>query len=142
MIDITKLTNMINGLKDKEIVVKEKHTINWKKVACVVGVIAAVAGVAYAIYRYFKKDYEDEFMDDFDENHGDWVTHQSLNWNWFHESIGEFCKIGNNSNVSQQCDETQCHQKPVIEYFVYRICSAVEKFIRLKKRNPEKKVCG
>ena len=54
LIDMTKLTNMINGLKDKEIVVKEKHTINWKKVACVVGVIAAVAGVAYAIYRYFK----------------------------------------------------------------------------------------
>ena len=27
LIDMTKLTNMINGLKDKEIVVKEKHTI-------------------------------------------------------------------------------------------------------------------
>ena len=66
LIDMTKLTNMINGLKDKEIVVKEKHTINWKKVACVVGVIAAVAGVAYAIYRYFKKDYEDDWDDDED----------------------------------------------------------------------------
>ena len=74
LIDMTKLTNMINGLKDKEIVVKEKHTINWKKVACVVGVIAAVAGVAYAIYRYFKKDYEDEFMDDFD----DWDDDEDL----------------------------------------------------------------
>ena len=58
----------------EEIVVKEKHTINWKKVACVVGVIAAVAGVAYAIYRYFKKDYEDEFMDDFD----DWDDDEDL----------------------------------------------------------------
>ena len=74
LIDMTKLTNMINGLKDKEIVVKEKHTINWKKVACVVGVIAAVAGVSYAIYRYFKKDYEDEFMDDFD----DWDDDEDL----------------------------------------------------------------
>ena len=74
LIDMTKLTNMINGLKDKEIVVKEKHTINWKKDACVVGVIAAVAEVAYAIYRYFKKDYEDEFMDDFD----DWDDDEDL----------------------------------------------------------------
>ena len=36
LIDMTKLTNMINGLKDKEIVVKEKHTINWKK-GCLCG---------------------------------------------------------------------------------------------------------
>ena len=50
LIDMTKLTNMINGLKDKEIVVKEKHTINWKK------------------------DYEDEFMDDFD----DWDDDEDL----------------------------------------------------------------
>ena len=67
LIDLTKLTNMINNMKEKEIVVKEKHTCDWKKIACVVGVVAAVAGVAFAIYRYFKKDYEDEFMDDFDD---------------------------------------------------------------------------
>ena len=29
--------------------------------------IAAIGGAVYAIYNYFKKDYDDEFMDDFDD---------------------------------------------------------------------------
>ena len=67
LVDLSKLTNLLNGVKEKEIVVKEKKCVDWKKVACVVAVIAAAAGVAYAIYRYFKKDSQDAFMDDFDD---------------------------------------------------------------------------
>ena len=29
--------------------------------------LAAIAGIAYALYRYFKPDYDDEFMDEFDD---------------------------------------------------------------------------
>ncbi len=41
------------------------------KIFAIVGVVAAVAGIAYALYRYFKpdylEDYEDDFEDDFDD---------------------------------------------------------------------------
>ena len=32
----------------------------------IIGVIAAVAGIAYALYRYFKPDYLEDYEDDFD----------------------------------------------------------------------------
>ena len=48
---------------------KVKKVLLWT--LAIVGVIAAVAGIAYAVYRYFTPDYledfEEEFEDDFDE---------------------------------------------------------------------------
>lgn len=45
---------------------KKKNTL--VKIFAVIGVVAAVAGVAYAVYRYFKpdylEDYEEDYMDD------------------------------------------------------------------------------
>ncbi len=37
------------------------------KIFAVIGVIAAVAGVAYALYRYFKPDYLEDYEDDFED---------------------------------------------------------------------------
>ncbi len=42
------------------------------KVFAIIGVIAAVAGAAYALYRYFKPDYLEDFEDDFDEYEDDY----------------------------------------------------------------------
>lgn len=38
-----------------------------KATLIVVGVIAAICGIAYAIYKYFTPDYDDDFDDDFDD---------------------------------------------------------------------------
>lgn len=37
------------------------------KVFAVIGVIVAVAGIVYALYRYFKPDYLEDLEDEFDE---------------------------------------------------------------------------
>lgn len=68
LIDLSKLTNLLGNVKQKEIIVKEEKGVCWKKVVAIIAAIAAVAGAAYAIYRYFHKDMEDEFMDDFDDD--------------------------------------------------------------------------
>ena len=41
------------------------------KIFAIVGVIAAVAGIAYALYRYFKPDYLEDYEDDFDDDFDD-----------------------------------------------------------------------
>lgn len=71
LIDLSKLTRLIDRVRGTEVVVKEKKTCDWKKIVAVIGVIAAVCGIAYALYRYFKKDYEDSFLDDFDDDDED-----------------------------------------------------------------------
>ncbi|MCR5452278.1 MAG: DUF4366 domain-containing protein [Lachnospiraceae bacterium] len=38
-----------------------------KGVLIAIGICAAIAGVAFALYKYFTPDYEDEFDDDFDD---------------------------------------------------------------------------
>jgi uncharacterized membrane protein YebE (DUF533 family) len=68
LIDLSKLTSLLDKVRGTEIVVTEKKSFDWKKLFAVIGVIAAVAGIAYAVYRYFSKDYEDEFLDDFDDD--------------------------------------------------------------------------
>lgn len=36
-----------------------------------IGAVAAVAGIAYAVYRFFAPSYLDEFEDDFDDDEFD-----------------------------------------------------------------------
>ncbi len=67
LIDLSKLTNFVNKLRGREVVIVEEKKFDWKKLLAVVGVIALIAGAAYALYRYFTKDYEDEFLDDFED---------------------------------------------------------------------------
>lgn len=38
------------------------------KIFAIIGVIAAVAGIAYALYRYFKPDYLEDYEDDFEDD--------------------------------------------------------------------------
>jgi hypothetical protein len=52
--------------KDNE---KKCNTVLW--VLAIIGAIAAVAGIAYAVYRYMTPDYDDfddEFDDDFEDD--------------------------------------------------------------------------
>ena len=49
---------------------KGKNTLLW--VLAIVGAVAAVAGIAYAVYRFFTPDYLEDFEDDFDDDFDDY----------------------------------------------------------------------
>ena len=49
---------------------KGKKTLLW--VLAIVGAVVAVAGIAYAVYRFFTPDYLEDFEDDFDDDFDDY----------------------------------------------------------------------
>lgn len=64
-----RFDEILTALKTRD----ENHHRNkvlW--VLAVIGTIAAVVGIAYAIYRFFAPDYLDDFEDDFDEDFEDY----------------------------------------------------------------------
>lgn len=63
MIAESKLNELIRK-KDEE---KTKNIIIW--VLAIVGAIAAVAGIAYAVYCFLTPDYLEDFEEDFDEDY-------------------------------------------------------------------------
>lgn len=66
MIAASKLNELLHK-KDDE---KAKNTLLW--VLAIVGAVAAIAGIAYAVYKFFTPDYledfEEDFGDDFDDD--------------------------------------------------------------------------
>lgn len=72
LVDFVK-THDIKELKDywnrKEAEEKKNNTILW--IFAAVGVVAAVAAIAYAVYRYMTPDYLEDFDDDFDDEFED-----------------------------------------------------------------------
>lgn len=58
-------------LRKQEEVKEEKkcHKVLW--VFAIIGAIAAMAAIAYAVYRYFTPDYLEDFEDDFDDDFDD-----------------------------------------------------------------------
>jgi hypothetical protein len=63
-------TTRINEvLRKQEEDKKCKNTILW--IFAIVGAIAAVAGIAYAAYKFFTPDYLEDFEDDFDDDFDD-----------------------------------------------------------------------
>ena len=45
---------------------KHKNTVLW--VLAIIGAVTAIAGIAYAVYRYLTPDYLEDFDDDFDDD--------------------------------------------------------------------------
>lgn len=72
-----KLDDLLNMVKfddvlSKKAAAKEEKSCNtllW--VFAVIGGVAAVAAIAYAVYRYFTPDYLEDFEDDFDDDFED-----------------------------------------------------------------------
>ena len=63
---MSKLEELAGKMLKKEEAKEKKCTL----VVCILGavlVIAAIAGIAYAVYRFVKPDDLDEFDDDFDD---------------------------------------------------------------------------
>ena len=64
--DLKDLKELLN--KKQVVVEKEKKCSPLLWILAIVGFVAAVAGIAYAVYRYFTPDYLDDFDDDFDDD--------------------------------------------------------------------------
>ena len=65
MVSASKLSNILSKRDDD----KMKKTIIW--VLAIVGVVAAIASIAYAVYRWATPDYLDDFEDDFEDEFED-----------------------------------------------------------------------
>lgn len=63
-----KIEDLLAALKKKEDE-KEKNTVLW--VLAIIGAVAAVAGIAFAVYRFFAPDYLEDFEEDFEDDFDD-----------------------------------------------------------------------
>ena len=67
--NMNKLEELVAALKKKEDE-KQKNTVLW--VLAVIGAVAAVAGIAFAVYRFFTPDYLEDFEEDFEDDFDDY----------------------------------------------------------------------
>ena len=68
---MNKIDEVLELLKQREREnEKPKNVILW--VLAIVGAEAAVAGIAYAVYRFVTPDYLEDFEDDFDDDFDDY----------------------------------------------------------------------
>ena len=86
-VDLARLEDVVDGLrhnlrsvrhnvnelinKEEEIKMREtkRDPILWA--LAIIGVIAAVAAISYAVYRYFTPDYLEDYDDDYDDRFDD-----------------------------------------------------------------------
>ena len=68
----TKLNELIRR-KDDE---KRKTTIIWT--LAIIGAVAAVAGIAYLVYRLVTPDYLEDYDDDFDDDFDDYFDEEEF----------------------------------------------------------------
>lgn len=66
MLAASKLNELIKR-NEKEVAKEEKKCNVVVIVCCIVAAVVAVAGIAYAVYRYFTPDYLEEFDEDFED---------------------------------------------------------------------------
>lgn len=69
---MNKLDDLFALMKkhDEEESQKPKKIILWT--LAIIGCVTAVAGIAYAVYRFFSPDYLEEFEDEFDDDFDDY----------------------------------------------------------------------
>lgn len=66
----TKLKDLLNK-KEEE---KKKNTIIW--ILAIIGLAAAIAAIAYGVYKFFAPDYLEDFEDDFDDDFDDYFSEE------------------------------------------------------------------
>lgn len=67
ILSMIKVNDYLGKKEEKED--KKCNTVLWA--FAIIGAIAAIAGIAYAVYRYFTPDYLEDFEDDFDDDFDD-----------------------------------------------------------------------
>ena len=60
------LGELLNIKKEEE---KKQNAVMW--ILIIIGAVIAVAGIAYAVYRFFTPDYLEDFDEDFDDDFED-----------------------------------------------------------------------
>lgn len=68
---MSKFNNMMDMAKMKGLCCKteeKKEGSVLVKIFAIIGVVVAIAGVAYLVYRHFAPDYLDDFEDDFEDD--------------------------------------------------------------------------
>ena len=64
-VSMIKMNDFFNKKKQEEIIIEEQKKKNTLLIIlAVIGAIAAVAGIAYLVYRYLTPDYLEDFDDD------------------------------------------------------------------------------
>ena len=75
MMNNSKLEELLNTARINELLHKkeleEKNKNGILVALAIVGAIATVAAIAYAVYRYFTPDYLDDFDDDYEDDFDD-----------------------------------------------------------------------
>ena len=66
ILDNARVNELLGRKKEEE---KKCNKLLW--VVAVIGAIVAVAGIAYAVYRYLTPDYLEDFEDNFDDDFDD-----------------------------------------------------------------------
>lgn len=64
-----KIEELLSALKKKD-EEKQKNTVLWA--LAIIGAVAAVAGIAFAVYRFFTPDYLEDFEEAFDDDFDDY----------------------------------------------------------------------
>ena len=64
-----KIEELLSVLKKKD-EEKQKNTVLWA--LAIIGAVAAVAGIAFAVYRFFTPDYLEDFEEEFDDDFDDY----------------------------------------------------------------------
>lgn len=62
--DMDKIKTMVSKKEEKKCCV-------WVWILAIIGAVAVVAGIAYAVYRYFNPDYLEDFDDEFEDEFED-----------------------------------------------------------------------
>ena len=76
--NMNKLDEILAQLKKQEAKENKKcrNVVLW--VLAIIGCVAAVAGIAYAVYRFVTPDYLEDFEDDFDEDFDDYFEDEDV----------------------------------------------------------------
>ena len=68
---MNKIDEVLEILKSNVAKKEEKKSCPIVWILAIVGAVVAIAGIAYAVYRYFSAEVEEELEDDFDEDFDD-----------------------------------------------------------------------
>lgn len=73
---MNRIEDLVAALQKRE-EEKNKNTVLW--ILAIVGAVSVVAGIAYAVYRFFTSDYLEDFEEDFDDDFDDYFEDDEEN---------------------------------------------------------------
>ena len=68
---MARVEEIMNSTKLNEFLHRKEEEEKKKTCIAIIGVVAAVAAIAYGVYRFFTPDYLEDFEDDFDDDFDD-----------------------------------------------------------------------